>query len=410
LSQPPNYKGNHPTITIIITIMQDEDETHTPGAQQLSESQEIVVGNSGRAILLGDELADLESVHGHGRSAPYPRSTQKRGACPTWLRSSSPKMKAILGIIAIVLVAFVAVLITGATQLSDDDGGVGSGGGSSLQSDKNVVVSGPGDNTSPAPTPSPTTSKSSSSSSSTPNDSVSSVNILLSDSLESMVPKFADGLNANEQEDWKVLEESIEDTIITAFLERLPEGYTLESVQIEKFDGYDTTSLRQRRINARHLQTNSESGSSSNSATTTTSASTTNAVHAVLYASSITVDCAASDCSTAADIVADITSEISQLEFLEVEDEEKDVVGAEETDAPVGSSSGSPTQSPVTTVTSLSPTTLAPSILVTTIEPTSASPSQAVTNATEGPLPLFIREDFCSVESLCGRCEGTFHK
>lgn len=409
IETPPNYKGNHPPITIIIiiTIMQDEDETHTPGAQQLSESQEIVVGNSGRAILLGDELADLESVHGHGRSAPYPRSTQKRGACPTWLRSSSPKMKAVLGIIAIVLVAFVAVLITGATQLSDDGGGVGSGG-SSLQSDKNVVVSGPGDNTSPAPTPSPTTSKSSSSS--TPNDSVSSVNILLSDSLESMVPKFADGLNANEQEDWKVLEECIENTITTAFLERLPEGYTLESVQIEKFDGYDTTSLRQRRINARHLQTNSESGSSSNSATTTTSASTTNAVHAVLYASSITVDCAASDCSTAADIVADITSEISQLEFLEVEDEEKDVVGAEETDAPVGSSSGSPTQSPVTTVTSLSPTTLAPSILVTTIEPTSASPSQAVTNATEGPLPLFIREDFCSVESLCGRCEGTFHK
>ncbi len=363
--------------------MQDEDETHNLDTQHLSESQEIVVGNSGRAILLGDELADLESVH--GRSAPYP-ATKKRGPCPAWLQRSSPKMKAILGIIAIVLLAFVAVLITGATQLS--------GGSGSIQSDKNVVT----DllETTPAPTPrlslSPTTAKDNegSSSSSTPNETVSAVYILLPDSLESTVPNFADGLSANEQHNWDILEEHIENTIIEAISERLPEGFLLESVQIEKFDGYDTTSMRRKKTkNTRHLQTNSDS-----------SAAKTTAVHSVFYASLITVDCAESDCSTAADIVAEITSELSQLEFLTVED----VV---ETVAPAGSTvvGGSPTESPITSISSSTPTTLAPSVSIT-MEPSSVSPTQAVTNATEAPLPLFIREEFCTVDSLCGRCEG----
>ena len=367
--------------------MLDEDETHSPNTQHLSESQEIVVGNSGRAILLGDEL-DLESVH--GRSAPYP-ATKKRGPCPAWLQSSSPKMKAILGIIAIVLLAFVVVLITGATQISDGSGS------SAVQSDKNVVT----DllETTPAPTPrrspSPTTTKDDegiSSSSSTPNDTVSAVNIQLPDSLESKIPNFADGLSANEQRNWDILEERIENTIIEAFSDRLPEGFSLESVQIEKFDGYDTTSMRrQERKNTRHLQTNSDSSAA------------TSVVHSVLYASSITVDCAASDCSTAADIVAEITSELSQLEFLKVED-------AVETVAPAGSTiggggGGSPTESPITSISSSNPTTLAPSVVIT-MEPSSGSPTQAVTNATEAPLPLYIREELCTVDSLCGRCEG----
>jgi hypothetical protein len=366
--------------------MQDEDEIHTstsPDAhhhqqqqQQLSESQEIVVGNSGRAILLGDELADLESVH-HGRSSSYP-STNKSGGvcCPAWLRNSSPRIKAVLGLTGIILLAFVAVLIVGVTtQLNDD----GSGGGSSgIQSDKNVVTD-LGVNSTPAPTTSPTPAK--------PNESVSAVNIMLSDSLERIVPNFSDGVTANEQQNWDILEEQIEITIYEAFSDRLPEGYKLQSVQIEKFDGFDTTDLRKmRRRSSRQLQTNSDSNAAPA------------AVHAVLYASSVTVDCAAVDCTTAADTVADTTLELTQMDFLEVEEE--DAVVAETTDAPVGSSS-SPTQSPIASISSLAPTTLAPNLVTI-----SESPTMALTNVTEGPLPLFIREELCSVDSLCGRCEG----
>jgi len=371
--------------------MQDEDETHTsPDAhhhqqqqqqqqQQLSESQEqeIVVGNSGRAILLGDELADLESVH-HGRSSSYP-STNKGGygvCCPAWLRNSSPRIKAVLGLTGIILLAFVAVLIVGVTTQLNDDGS--SGGSSGIQSDKNVVTDLGVGNT-PAPTTSPTPAK--------PNESVSAVNILLSDSLESIVPNFNDGITASEQQNWDILEEQIEITIYEAFSDRLPEGYKLQSVQIEKFDGFDTTALRKmRRSRRRQMQTISDSSAA------------TAAVHAVLYASSVTVDCAAVKCSTAGDTVADITLELSELDFLEVEEE--DAVVAETTDAPVGSSS-SPTTSPIASISSLAPTTLAPNLVTV-----SEGPTMAVTNATEGPLPLFIREELCSTDSLCGRCEG----
>lgn len=339
----------------------DDDETNSPETA-LSESQEIMVGNSGRAILLGDEL-DLDSVHA-------PHYPTKGGACPSWLRSLSPKMKGLLGVTAIVLLAFLGVLIAGVTRLDNND----SAGSRSIQSDKNAVTNPIEDTAIPAPqrshspTPKPAPS--------TPNEAVSEVNIMLPDFLERTVPNFADGLNADEQQDWDILEEHIESTIFAAFSDRLPEGYSLKSVQIEKFDDYDTTSFRKRRRRERrHLQNNSES------------------VHNVLYSSSVTVDCETSDCSKANGIVSDITSDLSQLDFLEI------VV---ETSSPVASVVSSPTESPAASI--LAPTTPAPSVLVT-LEPTT-SPTQTLTNATMEPLPLLIREEVCTVDSPCGKCDG----
>lgn len=67
----------------------ESQSMHSP-TTPLGESQEIMVGNAGEAILLGDEI-DLESDDG---DHPFASNHQSKGGlCPNWMRSSSPKTK-----------------------------------------------------------------------------------------------------------------------------------------------------------------------------------------------------------------------------------------------------------------------------------------------------------------------------
>ena len=73
------------------------------------DSQEIVVGDSGRAILVGDAV----DVASDGSGGPPPPPPSKG-----WLRGSSRMTKGFLVLVFMLLAGFVAVLAVGVVQLS----------------------------------------------------------------------------------------------------------------------------------------------------------------------------------------------------------------------------------------------------------------------------------------------------
>ena len=169
----------------------------------LGESQEMMVGNAGKAILLGDEM-DLESDDGdHNPSASSPPHS-KSGVCPSWLRSSSPKTKGLLGLTAILLLAFVGVMIVGVMKLSsptDEGGGMSSVQNTGTDPTRTTVpVPTPA---TPEPSPAPTATAATDYPTIVIEDSMtiqiskSEVNILLPTFLEMKVPDFSDGLGVS---------------------------------------------------------------------------------------------------------------------------------------------------------------------------------------------------------------------
>ena len=310
------------------------------------ESQEIIVDSTGAAVVVGD----VES------------QASKGGILPFWLSSSSPKMKTVLGIVAVVFLVFVSVMIVGVLQSAPP--------AVSMESDQNIVTE-PVESL-PAPEPSPNEP----SSTSTDPVSMSEVNILLSDFLEAKVPTFSDGMTSPELESWSLVEDHIESTITASLLDSLPEGYSVESVQVDKFDGYTIPSAGNRK-RTRHIQENSDE------------------IHTVLYSSSVTADCKVADCSAAVDVVTGVTSELSKLEFLRV---------FAETEAPTESSLIS-TLAPTTSTiapSKIAPSTIAPTKLDTT-PPTTESPTSS---SPTGILILSDREDDCTKDEPCGMCTG----
>ena len=185
------------------------------------ESQEIIVGDSGKAIVVGHEF-DLESDNGHPLAS---HGHVKGGICPVWLCSSSPKMKAVLGLVMIVFLGFISVMIIGVLQLPPS---------TSMESDQNIATD-PAEAL-PAPAPAPTE----------PSPLMSEVNILLPDFLEAKVPNFSDGLTPAELENWKLIKDHIESAISSSLSDGLPTGYSVESVHVDKFDGYSIPNVSQR--------------------------------------------------------------------------------------------------------------------------------------------------------------------
>eukprot|EP00579_Thalassiosira_antarctica_P000126 CAMPEP_0201868900 /NCGR_PEP_ID=MMETSP0902-20130614/2610_1 /ASSEMBLY_ACC=CAM_ASM_000551 /TAXON_ID=420261 /ORGANISM="Thalassiosira antarctica, Strain CCMP982" /LENGTH=526 /DNA_ID=CAMNT_0048394301 /DNA_START=101 /DNA_END=1681 /DNA_ORIENTATION=+ len=372
----------------------------------LGESQEMMVGNAGKAILLGDVI-DLESDDGdHHPSASTPHL--KSGVCPSWLRSSSPKTKGLLGLTAILLLAFVAVMIVGVMKLSsptDEGGGV-----SSVQNTgtdpaiTSVPVPTPA---TPEPSPAPTATAATDYPTIVIEDSMtipiykSEVNILLPTFLEMKVPDFSDGLGVTEEQNWNLIAGILETTISTSLTESLPTDYSLDSIQLDNFDGVVTSLIQKRnrgKGGSRYLQTNSEP-----------------IVHTVLYSSSVTISCLDSDCTTASDTVASAASALSRLEFLRV---------SVEMEAPVAARiTGSPTKSPVVAVSTPAPiatsppptagSTNAPTAIPVTPQPTQVPVTPAPTTLDPtapvpmAPAPLANRKDECNEYTPCEECQGT---
>ena len=310
------------------------------------ESQEIIVDSAGKAMLVGE--FDVESDKGGHPLALHAHA--KGGICPVWLRSSSPKTKGLLGLVTILFLGFVSVMIIGVSRSSTPVA-------DSIASDQNIVTD-PDEAPAPAPTaPSP---------SSTDSMLMYEVNILLPDFLEAKVPNFTDGLTPAEVQNLNLINDHVESAISVSLLDRLPQGYSVESLQVDKFDGYSTTVGKREMI--RRLQKRLD------------------IIHNVLYSASVTADCEVADCSAAVDIVAGVTSDLSQLEFLQV---------SAETQAP--------TKSPVASTLVPATSTTAPTKLETT--PPTVSPIPTSSSPT-GPLILSDRENFCTGEEPCGKCLG----
>lgn len=319
--------------------------TQEHGGLGTGESQEIIVDSAGKAILVGE--SDVESNKGGHPLASHAHA--KGGICPVWLRSSSPKTKGLLGLVTTLFLVFVLVMIIGVVQSSAP-------AVDSMASDQNKVTD-PDEAPAPAPTePSP---------SSTDSVLIYEVNILLSDFLEAKVPNFTDGLTSAEMQNLNLINGHIESAISASLSDSLPQGYSVELVQVDKFDGYSTTVGKRERT--RHLQERFD------------------IIHNVLYSASVTADCQVADCSAAVDIVAGATSNLSQLEFLQVSAETE-----------------SPTKSPAASTLAPAISTTAPTKLDST--PPTASPI----STTSSPIPLILsdRENVCTGEEPCGECLG----
>ena len=133
------------------------------------------------------------------------------------------------------------------------------------------------------------------------------VDVALPPALEAKVPDFADELTAEEAADWALVEASIASVVRGALSAALPEGYEVAPVEVTEFDGHSTSDLRRRHLgkdSRRILQ-----------------ADLAGATHAVVYDSSVDVDCQISDCALATGAVAGATDALAGVEALAVPEE-----------------------------------------------------------------------------------------
>ena len=379
----------------------EADHQEEPEAALQSLEQEVVAGDSGRtAILVGDGRAD-EIDASHDESTP-PRS---KGACPGWLRESPTALKAQIAATTVALLVFLAVTIAGVVRLG------GTGGPAPVESSRSEsATAGPGP-AGDAPSgpavgqavpledvvlpsaPSPRPQSSPALTTDSPVDetrpsfvttpvSEASITIGMPAYLEETVPDFEDGLSVEEEEDWLSLEQIMVDAITITLLQRLPKGFALdaESVQIEKFDGYIVSAIRERRRRQRQRLLQGSFG-----------------LHDVEYSFVVTANC--DDwalCYVAPDVVEDIVIEISGLEEVRV---------SADTAAPLETMTEKPSSSPVVITdapASASPTdrqaTLSPTLRPVTLAPVTPSPT--------GIEPLRDQVGGCNVYAQCERCYG----
>ena len=375
-------------------------------ALQSLESQEVVVGDSGRtAIVVGDGHAN--EANDATAEAPFdePTRPRSRGSCPGWLRNSSTALKTQIAVTTVALLVFLAVMIAGVLQL----GGTGdkapiesahsesaraepvsAGGAGAEPTTEEAAPSGvvlppvpsPG---SPAPqsSPSVTTDAPAEAGPSFLTIPVSdaSITIGLPPYLEEMVPNFEDGLSLEEEDNWIALEPMMVDAITITLMQRLPGGFALDadSLQIETFDGYIVRAIRERRRRQSLRRLQGYFG-----------------LHDVKYSFAVTASC--DDivvCYVAPDVVEDITIEISGLDEVRI---------AADTPAPTEKITESPSSSPffVTDApASVSPTeqaTLSPTLQPVTLSPVTQSPT--------GMEPLRDQIGGCNIYAQCERCIG----
>lgn len=286
------------------------------------------------------------------------------------------------------MVAFLALMIAGVVQLSASDTSTDDGGTSDVQSEENTATNDGSTDAVVPVTPTPasidtaTTTMATTTTAATDPPvletvtipiSNAEVNIALPTVLEMKVPDFSDGLDSTEEQNWNLIESAIEETIYLSLSDSLSTtGYTVDSVQVDKFDGYITSSIRRRnmREKSRHLQ-NDDSDET--------------ILYPVEYSTTVTVSCLGIvDCKAASDVVETAISDLSQSEYLRV---------SVETDAPV-------TPSPMT-----------PSPAVDATNKPSTSPTKKptlkpVTDSPTGPARLADRLDGCNEYTPCEKCAG----
>jgi len=331
------------------------------GAQDVAhmeEAQEIMVGDTGNAILLGDET-HLTSDDGDHRY-----TSQHAGLCPNWLKRSSPKTKKILGAFAILIFIFIVILAIGATASENNE----SDPSGSIVMDENTATN---PSTGPLAPPTPptvlspeTTTSSSITTSSSPTPSIliipisdSQVNIVLPSLLEDKVPEFTDGLSTTEELNWNLIEKNIKETIYNSLTDSLPSEYDVSSIQVNEFDGYLTDSIRRKKKKKRrrNMKMKEETGIRHLQQT----------IYNVVYSTSIKVGCSKSDCSSATATISSATSDLAQLDYIEGPPLE-----IPDTNAPVAvPTTGTPTISPVKSTPN------------PTAEPTNKVTSAPVTNS-----------------------------
>lgn len=369
-------------------------------ALQSLESQEVVVGDSGRtSILVGD--GENEAIEASFDESTQPRS---RGACPSWLRESSTALKAQIAVTTVALLVFLAVMIAGVLQGGTND----KAPIESAQSEAARAEPGPAGEPGPRPTPeqaapsgdvpppvpsprSPAPQSSPALTTDAPAGagpsfltipvSDASITIGLPPYLEETVPNFEDGLSLVEEENWTALEPKMIDAITITLMQRLPDGFALdaESVQIETFDGYIVSAIRERRRRQRLRLLQGYFG-----------------LHDVKYSFAVTASC--DDivvCYVAPDVVEDIAIEISGLEEVRI---------AADTPEPSEKVTERPSSSPVVLTdapASASPTdqaTMSPTLQPVTLSPVTQSPT--------GIEPLRDQIGGCNIYAQCERCIG----
>lgn len=315
-------------------------------APQSESGLELVVDTAGKAFLVGDDDDfDVERDDGlynndnNMLTSSTVHSKQRGGYCPVWLRNSSPRMKGFLGVVTVAFLASAVVLILGVLQFAP------TWNNGRIESDKNSVTTPGGAINAPA--------------------EISVVNIRLSDDLEVKVPNFSDELTTAQMEDWNIVKESIKNAISASLLGMLPTGYTLKSVQVEKFDGHAGSPTRQLQDIA--------------------------IIHAVQYSSAITANCTIADCATAATAVANALTELYETILdVSLNSSYEISVDTEDTNSPAGS-----------TVTSISPTksvTIAPTVNPVSEPPLSGEPTTMLV------LSDVVQE--CTQDKPCGLCSG----
>lgn len=354
------------------------------------EELEVVMGNSGKAVLVGD---DEESDGEH--SAPlYYENKESRGCYPSWLKSSSPKVKVALGLAITLLLAFVAVFAVGITQMSSKNEE-----GNEL---KDISSAELGANTSTDPTEGVMTIATEKPPTSPPvtasvviDISSADINVALPDTLEAIVPDFKDGLDNTEQANWETIDGVLVNTIGITLLKNLPLGYTLEPIDVEMFDGFDVTSYG-RRGRVRGMKEHASNRSYADN------------VHNAIYSSSATVDCSLTDCDAAPMTMVQVLSDMSQMEYIEAKYESSDDTT---TTQPTDKLETFTTSTVISTdaVDVVGPPEMVEEPTAIPVKTETAGPSASPTATFSTPVtmePQPLVEGDCSPDTPCEMCSG----
>ncbi|KAL7486420.1 hypothetical protein ACHAW6_012022 [Cyclotella cf. meneghiniana] len=370
-----------------MSSQRDNDRPNEPDHDH--DDQEVVIGStSGRAILVGngEEIGMDELVVNRASNA---------GICPTWLRSSSPKMKCALTTATLMFVAFVSMTVVGILESSKGNGDAFSSAQyqEAISTDtnnesENVLTN----------TPSPRPSEKRSEIMTIPIKSAQ-ITIRFPDEIEEKHQQidFTGGLTFVEKSNWKTIQEVIDQTIAIALFEDLPADYVLGTIEIDEIDGNDLSSRAD-------------------------ITSYADRIHTVVYSSSVIVDCTATDCGAAPDTVQKAidgmdqkgaVDAIGQFESVVSTDipattdnvdatDQVDVMDEVETSTSSTEVSADKVDEVDTLDTAATAATSSPTVKPTT-PPVTTAPTYRRTDAG----PPYLDDDSCSSSSPCGECRGS---
>mmetsp|Transcript_28329 Transcript_28329/g.59197 ORF Transcript_28329/g.59197 Transcript_28329/m.59197 type:complete len:534 (-) Transcript_28329:220-1821(-) len=389
--------------------------------------QEISFDDTGKTIVAGNRI-DIESddgrdIHHRNRNRNHDdedddddsdihlrtaKSSSGRGGTCHWLKASSSRVKYVMGLGAILFVAFIAVMAVGLVQMSSSstssDGGDGSVSSAQLgdEVDGGIGSSANGVDPSSSPTMTPIMETRTSSAPTQSHEVFpvedAEIQITLPNAMEVLVQTLGGDVNDSDAENWEGIEVVLEDTISSTLQEQLPDEYVVDAVQIVQFDDFVPGNLERTRL----LQNDGDN------------------THTVIYSTSVTVNCANSDCSTASEQIEDAVSYLSTMEFELTSTETTQLTDppteAAETTRPTGSPTGPPSKAPTgaptvdsTYVNTISvDETSAPTSKATSMPSLEPSSTKPTTSPTSKPttVPRLEIISSCSADEPCGMCKG----